>query len=91
MDNSPGLVWEDTKRRHPLPGGPAGSGKLKTTKEGGTMDDELKRYLDAMEARITGAIDRLRVELASEVEVHVGEKRVDPVARKLEGSERAEP
>lgn len=53
------------------------------------MDDDLKRYLDAMEARIIGAIDRLRAELASEVEVHVGEKRVDAVARKLEGLDRA--
>jgi hypothetical protein len=55
------------------------------------MDEELKRYLDAMEARITGAIDQLRAELASEVEAHVGAKRVDPVARKLDGLDRAEP
>ncbi len=55
------------------------------------MDQELMRYLDAMESRILGAIDRLRAEIASEVERHVGDKRVDAVARKLEGLDRAEP
>ena len=54
------------------------------------MDDDLKRYLDAMEARIMRAIGHLRTELTSEVELHVGEKRVDAVARKLDGIERGE-
>ena len=52
------------------------------------MDDDLRNYLNAMEARIMMAIDRLRTELTSEVEMHAGEKRLDPVARKLEGSAR---
>jgi hypothetical protein len=54
--------------------------------EGGMMDDELKQHLAAMEARIMAAIERLRADLTREVEVHAGEKRIDPVARKLEGT-----
>ena len=49
------------------------------------MNDELKRYLDGIEARIMVAIDRLRGELTAEIEMHAGEKRIDAVARKLDG------
>lgn len=49
------------------------------------MDGELKQYLDAMEARIIAALDRLRSDLIVNIESHAGEKRVDAVSRKLEG------
>ena len=49
------------------------------------MDAEIKQYLDAMESRIMAALERLRGDLAADVELHAGEKRVDAVARKLEG------
>lgn len=51
------------------------------------MDVELKRYLDEMEARIMAALDRMRADLMVDVESHAGEKRVDPVARKLDGQD----
>lgn len=61
---------------------------IKDPREGETdraMDIELKQYLDEMEARILSALDRMRADLISDVELHAGEKRVDAVARKLDG------
>jgi hypothetical protein len=48
------------------------------------MDEELKQYLRGMEERIMASIDRTKTQIVAEIRSHVGEKTLDPVARKLE-------
>ena len=57
--------------------------------QGGTrMDDELKQYLDAIEARILLAGVQMESRLIAALNTR--ERQLDPIARKLEGVNDAE-
>ena len=54
-------------------------------REGGVLDDELKRYLDGIAADIMTAMGRMESRIMSALKSP--EVRLDAVARKLEGEE----
>jgi hypothetical protein len=55
------------------------------------MDEQLKQYLEAMEARILAAGARAERRIISALHSRAGGQHLDPMSRKLEGGNEEDP